>query len=377
MPATNFWRDLLFVTAAVLGVRMSALVIDAYRAPDAEMDDFERSEAVGNRGDAGWYQLIAEHGYPVITERDALGHARKDDVVQTPWAFFPLYPWLVRGTAHGLGITAGAAMAWWSLVLGIAAILFFHRFARERLGNASSRWATASLLLFPMGIYLHVHYTEALYFVLLMGAFLAAHHQRAWVVAICAALLVLVRPNGLFMLLPIAAYWFERNGVPLSTVLRDLRKARVLLLLLTPSVLTFAAYCVFQWSRTGTPFAFSYAQAGWDRHLTWPFMAFFRSGDMGTQVESWYTIALILVTIPLWKRLPLSFNLLLWLNILLPLCSGSVDSMTRFTIVLFPYFLLLGNWLEGFRFRWIVLAVSFLLQLVWWWLWLEGETFTA
>ncbi|MFZ1687098.1 MAG: hypothetical protein WAU70_06740 [Flavobacteriales bacterium] len=369
----TFWRDLLFVTAAVLGVRMASMVIDAYRAPDPEMDDFERAETVGSRGDTGWYLAIAEHGYPVITDRDAIGHARKDDVVQTQWAFFPLYPWLIRATMLGLGITASAAMALWSLVLGIAALLLFHRFARERIGDSSARWVTAGLLLFPTGIYFHVHYTEALFFVLLMGAFLAAHHQRAMMVAACAALLALVRPNGLFMLLPIAVYWLERTGVPFSAALRDRRKVFSLLIMLLPAVLVFIGYCTFQWSRTGTPFAFSYAQAGWDRHLTFPFMAFFRSGDVGTQVESWYTIVLILFTIPLWKRLPLSFNLLLWLNILLPLCSGSVDSMTRFTIVLFPYFLLLGKWLEQFRFRWIVLTVSFLVQLGWWLLWLAGE----
>lgn len=97
---------------------------------------------------------------------------------------------------------------------------------------------------------------------------------------------------------------------------------------------------------TGTPFAFSEAQAGWNRTISWPWEGLFASGDFATQFESWYTLALVIATTWYWRKLENSFRLWLVLGILGPLLSGSVDSMTRFSLSFIPLVLVVNADLE-------------------------------
>ncbi len=367
-------RNLLFLVLVVVVVRCILVGVAMVRGPGPAAVVAVES---GQHSDAWWYLHIANEGYPQIADPAQFGHADRTGVLQSPWAFFPLYPLLVHGSAQLLRIDGIHAMFLLSWVLGIAALLVFHRLMVQLRGEGAALWSSIALLLFPMAIYFHVHYTEALFLLALAGAFLSVARGRSgWAAAACGAL-VLVRPNGLLCLLPIALFAVEHAGLEWKQVRARPGELVRRLLFLLPALLAFAGYGLYQWSMTGTPFAFSAAQAGWGRQLMWPFLAFFRSGDTATQIESVYTLLLIAATIPLWKRLPLSFNLLLWINILVPLCSGSVDSMMRFTLVLFPYFLLLGDRLQRSPVRWVVLVVFFGLQLGYWWLWLEGHPLTA
>lgn len=358
-----------------LMLRVLFLVVSTVHHPVQE-GLWTRAVHDGSRGDAGWYARIAEQGYPRLSGPHELGHAEQDDVQQSEWAFFPLYPVLVRVASGLLKCNADVAMWWLGWFLGIGAVLAYYAFA-QRHDPDHGAWHTLILLVFPMAMYLHVYYTEALFLLLLMGAFASAQRKRWSWCATATALLVLVRPNGLFALPALGLFIVEQDGLRWSRVLTDrrtlLRGAGVLL----PAVLVWTAYAVFQWQRTGSAFAFSLAQAGWGRGPTWPFMAFFRSGDEATQIESWYTLVLLGVLVAVTRRLPLSFNLLLWLNVLAPLCSGSVDSMTRFTLGMFPLLLLLGRWSRKVPCRWWLIALAIALQLGWWWLWLDAHPVTA
>lgn len=367
-------RNLLILVLTLVAMR-TVLLITAWAREPAPLATVALQS--GLRHDAGWYLRIATEGYPRITDPAQFGHADRTGVLQSPWAFFPLYPLLVQSSARLLRIDMVPAMYLLGWLLGVAALLVVHRLLVHLHGERAALWSSAAWLAFPTAVHLHVYYTEALFLLALAGAFLSvARGRKVWAAVACVAL-VLVRPNGLLCLLPIALFAMERTGLGWKHLLARPRGSVPRLLFLLPALLAFAGYGLYQWSMTGTSLAFSAAQAGWGRQLMWPFLAFFRSGDMATQVESVYTLLLIAATVPLWKRLPLSLNVLLWLNILVPLCSGSVDSMMRFTVVLFPYFLLLGERLHRFRLRWAVVVLGFTLQLGYWWLWLEGHPLTA
>ena len=368
-------RQTFYILGMVVVVRVLFLVLSIAHHPVRE-GLWSRMVQDGSRGDAGWYARIAEHGYPRLSGPHELGHAERDDVHQSEWAFFPLYPALVSATAGLLRCGTDAAMWWLGLLLGVAAMLAYRTFA-ERYDPGHGAWHTVVLAAFPMAMYLHVYYTEALFVLLLVGAFASAQRKRwAWCAA-AAALLVLVRPNGLFALPALALFTVEQEGLPWRRVLMDRRMLLRIAAVLFPAVVVWVCYAIFQWQCTGSAVAFSRAQAGWGRSLTWPFMAFFRSGDEATQMESWYTLVLLGVLVAVTRRLPLSFNLLLWLNVLAPLCSGSVDSMTRFTLGLFPLLLLLGHWGRTLPWRWWLIALAVALQLGWWWLWLDAHPVTA
>ena len=106
---------------------------------------------------------------------------------------------------------------------------------------------------------------------------------------------------------------------------------------------------------TGYFFAFSIAQAGWYRELTFPLLSFFRRGDLATQFNSIFTILVIIYAIWNRKKLPFSLNVLILVSLLLPLFSGSVTSMTRFVSVIFPLFLILSSYIQKSNFKYTIL----------------------
>ncbi|MBK9761463.1 MAG: hypothetical protein IPO90_16230 [Flavobacteriales bacterium] len=258
-----------------------------------------------------------------------------------------------------------------SWIFAFAAVVAFKGFARRVLPPDKAGWAVIVFALFPFSVFLHVHYAEPLFLFLLLNGFNCLFDDRRWQAALVFALLVLVRPNGLLVLPAAVLFAMERH--------RTVWKTSHAALMFVPTFLAFASYCYFQYVHTGEPFAFSVAQAGWDRGWSWPWKGFFKSGDLATQIESVYTIALVVLAVAIAKRIQLSYNLLLWANILVPLCSGSVDSLTRFTLVLFPLFLLAGSWLAGIPLRWRIAlgCIGFALQLVCAWLWASGHPLMA
>ena len=326
--------------------------------------------------DAGWYQRIAEEGYRTPADGD-LGHWYGADIHQTEWAFFPLYPWIVRATAQLTGLQIADSMLLLGALLSALLALLALRFFSVLKGEVAAFWGVMALLLQPFAIYFHLGMTEALFLCALLGAFLSVAKHSAAGLALCTTALVLTRPNGLFLLPVLLVYALEVDGGRIHDLWRRPTYWLKRLWPLALPVIAFAAYGVFQWKRTGDPFAFSSAQAGWGRSFTWPFTGFFNGGDIATQFDSWYTLALLALAFAVRKNLPLSFNLLIAISILLPLFSGSVASMPRFSAILFPLFLLAGCTLAHSRWRVPALIMAFLLQLGWFHLWTQGELITC
>lgn len=360
---------ILIVLLVVAGTTLALFAVAAWHGNDVP-------EACA-QCDAGWYARIAVNGYPDIPAGGDLGHWYGPDVHQTEWAFFPLYPWLLN-TVSKAGMSIPMAMLVLALVLcglwGLLALRFFSRLQGER----RALYTVLSLFLQPFGIYFHLGMTESLFFVGLLWAFLSVTERSRTGLTFSSSILVLARPNGLFLLPVLLVYAMECDKVDKWSAWRRSSFWKYWLPPFSVPIVLFAAYGIYQWKHTGDPFAFSAAQAGWGRHFTWPFMGFFNAGDMATQFDSCYTIALVGLIILVRKQLTLSFKLLLWVSILLPLCSGSVASMPRFTSLMFPLFLVVGRWLEQHR-TWghVVLLISWVLQLGWFWLWLQGDLVTC
>lgn len=354
------------LVALLLGLLLRIFMFAAH----AFLADSDWSMAF-HRFDSYWYGTIATTGYPEVEDRTDLGWSDSTGVHQSDWAFFPLYPVTAWAVASVTGLSVLNAMEILSWVFAAAALFAFMGFARRMLPATEAGYAMLAFALFPFSVFLHVHYTEALFLAILLAAFNCLFDDRRWQAALLLALLVLVRPTGLLMLPAAVIYFHEQRAGPWQL--------RRLLLLLTPAAMSFGAYCLYQYVHTGEPLAFSIAQAGWGRSWSWPWSGFFNSGDIATQIESIYAMALILLAIGARKAMPLSFQVLLGINILVPLCSGSVDSITRFTLVLFPLFLVAGPWLAKLPVagRIALGCVAFALQLVGAWLWVTGHPLMA
>ncbi|MER6570809.1 hypothetical protein ABT288_32635 [Streptomyces sp. NPDC001093] len=149
--------------------------------------------------DSVWYLHIAEHGYGTQLRITSTG------AVQTDWAFFPLYPALIRALRGLLPLTAGQAgllVAWGSAVLAVYGIYMIghHLHGRTVATAVVALWAVL-----PQSVALTLAYTEPL-FTACAAWSLYAVLRRRWLAAGSLALLAgLARPNGVAVAAAVAA----------------------------------------------------------------------------------------------------------------------------------------------------------------------------
>ena len=212
--------------------------------------------------DGWWYVGIARRGY------FAFGHR-----MQTPVAFFPAFPLLMRLLGRSLGgaLAAGFAL---SVAFGLGAAVVFHRWCVIKLGSARARLALLLLLLYPFAFYLMgAVYADALFLCAAVAAFLALELDRPVLAGLAAAVATATRPVGVALVVGLWVLALERRGVLRLTVPGGdrtpgrpggVRRADAGLLL---APLGLAAFCVLLWLRFRHPFAFLEATSapGWDQ----------------------------------------------------------------------------------------------------------------
>jgi MFS family permease len=207
--------------------------------------------------DGGWYRGLAAHGYPthVVHTESTLG-------------FFPLYPLVIWALAHPLhwatqlsflrSITyAGAAV---SMAGGLVATVLVQKLATGWWGGAHGRRAAILFCLFPGSVVFAMVYAEGVMIPLAVATILALEHRRWLLAGALAGVATAVEPEALVLVLvcAVSAARELRAAGP-----RDSCARRALLAPLL-SLSGVAAFAVFLWARTGTPFANLIAQHdGW------------------------------------------------------------------------------------------------------------------
>jgi len=340
---------------------------------DARKDGWERNLiTLFSNHDSGWYERIAKDGYPRIAPSGDIGSSEGKQFHQTEWAFFPVYPLTVRAVMWISGADFTHAAFPLAILYCFLCFVAFY-FLNIKVLNASEERAffrTFVFALLPFNYYFSMNYTEALFFILMAFSFIAIKENKLWLLSLLLIPLAIVRANGLVICIPLYFYFLETRGRSLF----KMDKATFLSsFYFITAPLAFAAYCLYQKQMTGMYFAFSAAQAGWYRQTMWPFLSLFRSGDLASQFNSIYVLLYVMVIILFRKKFPLSLNLLLWVSILLPLSSGSVGSIQRFLIVVFPFTILICDAIERINYRKIVWPALFVLHLVTFYLWIVSH----
>ncbi len=221
------------------------LVSESYGNPLDRSDP--RSHDVGYvldalaRWDSGWLLGIADKGYSLDP------HA---------YAFFPLYPLAVGvGGRVLLGNFLLAAVII-SLTACAASFVLLHRLAVRLVGEEAAGRAVIYLAIFPTTLFLGVAYTESLFLLLTVGAFLLAERGQWLGAGVASGLAILTRLSGLALLLALPL---------LAWRVTERRRALIRLAVAVP---IGALYPLYLWIRTGHPLIFLSAQReGWGRHL--------------------------------------------------------------------------------------------------------------
>jgi Gpi18-like mannosyltransferase len=302
---------------------VAAVLFVTLRLPGIMPGARPSAAALASRGDASWYLQIARLGYEV---RPFEASAQHD------WAFFPLYPLLLRAAAWFTGEwpLTGVALSSVLFLMGLALV---HELAvAAGLSEVVARRAALVTALWPSSIFFSYPTTEALFLAVGTGSLLAAMRGRAWIACALAGLAAATRLNGLVLLPVLALAQARSHGWRLR---RD-----VLALALVP--LGLVAFMAHLHAITGDALAFSHVQRAWGR-VPGFFLAplFDYVLHPGVVAESWNFKALNFLAgvVGLWsavhwarRRQPV-LSLYAALMLLLPLSSHSLQSLARYTMV--------------------------------------------
>lgn len=199
-----------------------------------------------DRWDGRWYRMVARGGYLLVPGR------------QSDPAFFPLYPILLRGV-HAAGVGWGVAGPLLSNVALLLGLELFYLLSREIFSQPLARRATTYLAIFPLGYVFSMAYPESVVLVLLTAAPLAALRRRWWLAVLCAGAAALARPEGLFLVLPLASIaWRQRSS------LTPVRRGAALAAVLAPPA-ALMSYSLYLDSVLHDPLAWSQAERAWGR----------------------------------------------------------------------------------------------------------------
>ncbi|HEY7414933.1 MAG TPA: hypothetical protein VH593_07060, partial [Ktedonobacteraceae bacterium] len=212
----------------------------------------------------------------------------------------------------------------------------------------------------PYAVFFFVGYTESLFLLLCLAAFLCLQRSYYWLAGLCGFLAALTHSQGVLLVVPVAIiilqrFWL-RSGEPISW--RQRLGNFVPLLLIPMGVVVFMLYLG---ATKGVPLAFSAAEARlWNRHLTFPLVSiimaiqtFFHHGTYDLHLLNFLDILFVLVPFAIlivgWKRLPLHYSLFALAMILFNMSypQGTVEPLTaapRYMLVVFPIFIILGEW---------------------------------
>lgn len=332
--------------------------------------EFDNIVSIFYRGDSGWYYKIATEWHTPTPAEDLYDPICRW-CCQSTFAFFPLYPALLIATQQLTGLSFLTNAFLLQLILSTVAFVLFYKLYLAILKHPTLAFQTTLILIFfPFHYYFSQIYTESLFFLVVVGSFYAVYKRRYGWFMLTTTLMVLSRPNGLVILLPLLLYLYEQDEDGYIGIF-SWRKNLKNLALFVPAVVAFGAYCVYLYQMTGDFFAFSTAQKAWNRSFMFPLFALFRDSTWEHQYQSVFVIGVLLLA--LWKIwvYRLSLQLFFWFNLLLPLTAGSTISMPRFLSVNFPFSLMLGRlfppqWsrLFGIVFLWVLHLISYYFWLI-------------
>lgn len=282
--------------------------------------------------DCTWYADIARHGYQAYPE--TLNFGGPAGIAN--WAFFPLYPLLLALAGRIVPIAPEALGMVLSPLLALAAsYAAWPLFAGDR--RAYVLFA-ALLLAGPFSFYLAVPYSESLFVLLTVLAYVRLERRDYVGAGLAGALLSATRTVGVLFAAALLTEALREMGRGAPRELA--RRPDVLLgLLLVP--LGLGAFMAWLYLVTGDALAFVHIQRAWDRHAVNPVLALWTALTApGGQVREARLLGLAalaglaLAGVLAWRRqLPMALFPALAIGVAL---TQGVESMLRFVVALAP-----------------------------------------
>ena len=323
--------------------------------------------------DAGFYIDIAEHGYWAASTLHTASN----------WIFLPLYPMLIYPLGHLFGGSDAAfdiAGMLVSNVAGLVAVTYLYLLVRREFGSHVASRTVFYLALFPTSFYLSALFPESVFLACAIACIYYARQQRWWLAGVCGALASLARIQGFLLVAPVAwEYWqaisdryaplpdmsgmtpsqkaynwlYSRLQGPSLAFLELRNLLHLLAIALIP--LGLLPFLIYSQIKTGDFLATIHNHhVGWGRYFEYPWqlLADAFSHPRSPDPMDWnfwllnVIVILVFLGFTIWsfRRLPIIYALYTFVMVLMPLSTSSINSISRYYLVIFPAFILLALW---------------------------------
>lgn len=286
-----------------------------------------------SRWDAESFLWIAQNGYTSEGPKRYL------------LVFLPFYPLCTAATAVIFRdyVLSGFIV---STLASLAAALFLRLLVRLDHPEKTAQAAVVFLFIFPTSYFLHIPYTEGLFIALVIGSFWAARTEKWLAAGMLGALACFTRVNGVVLLPALLFEVWEQYRV------RREFDRRWTAVLIAPA--GFLAYLAINYSVTGNFLMFlTYQRENWYKYLRLPYYGIMEKVNTfleqapgaanmyGLQELVFIVIGLLFIILG-WKHMRNSYRAWMVLNWLLFISTSFILSVPRYTLTLFPIFILMA-----------------------------------
>ena len=301
---------------------------------NSRIGSFEGWLAIWSRWDAIHYLNLAQNGY------QSSGPGRFLIV------FYPLFPWAIRMAALVFKNYVLSSLVV-SCLASVAAGLLLKELVRLDYPSKIANRAVWFMFIFPGSAALHLPFSESILLAFALGSFLAARKNRWATAGILGALASLSRINGLVLIPALGA-----EAVQQFLLTRRLRWQWLWIGLTGLGVL---GYLALNYHVLGDPFMFmTYRREHWFQVLSWPWVgilakietALHAAGERGAIIGVQDLLFIIIGFIgTVWACLKLRPSYAVWMvcNWLMFTSTGFILGVSRFTVVMFPLYLLFSR----------------------------------
>lgn len=303
--------------------------------------------------------------------------ARSGYFAQYSQAFFPLYPLLASHIGRILGedgkLMSGliiSAISFYIAIILLVKLLNIDSTISRKIHHRQKNLTIWFLLIFPTSFYFSAYYTESLFLLLsLFSVYLARKKRWIWS-GIIAAFASATKITGIVLVFPLLYEWYiTYHTQSYKSIFRNLNASLIVLLkspVLYLAPIGIVSYMIFLQLRYHDALYFWHAQSAFGAErsgdsIIFPLQTLYRYLKILKNVDfsshTFFVASLELgatifaaVALFLGHRLKIRKSYLWygWVLLLIPMFSGTLSSMPRYILMIFPIYIVLGNLKNNF-----------------------------
>jgi Gpi18-like mannosyltransferase len=309
-----------------------------------------------NRWDSFWYLDIVNNGYH-LNENNTLSNV----------VFFPVYPMLIK--IFGTVLLGNFVLAGWilSMIFLFLSCVYFYKFVKEFHPEIDPELPIFLMLIFPTAFFFNVLYTESIFLFVTIVTFYYAFKKNFYVAGLVAFIGALTHSNGVFLALPILWKIIEVNGWKNILALKTWKKLVPVFFAPIGSFL----FLGYDYWKFGDPILFFKVQSAWGRSFSINFehFSFFSNPSIANMcIDFFLAIFIISAVVVVWKKLSPLYAIFMSTTLIAAFTSGTLMSVGRYSLVMFPLFILLAKIKSRVIFSaWLLISfLFFALDIILW-----------